>query len=99
MAKDKNTLISEIEAHLASCGGTYPQWYVGIAADVRDRLFNGHAVKQEGDAWIYRQCDTSAVARAIEDHFVSLGLKGGPGGGDSSTRFVYAYKIAAHTVE
>jgi len=99
MASDKATAISEIEAYLANNGGSYSQWYVGIAADPRERLFSSHAVKEKGDAWIYHRCTSSGVARLVEKCFLALGMKGGSGGGDDNSEYVYAYKIAGHTIE
>ena len=99
MASDKATAISDIKAYVANNGGNYSQWYVGIAADPRERLFNDHAVKEKGDAWIYRQCTTSDVARSVEKHFLAQGMKGGSGGGDENSDYVYAYKISGHTIE
>ena len=92
MAKDKETTTTDIEAYVASNGGSYAKWYVGIAADARDRLFSDHAVKENGDAWIYRQCTSSSVARAVEKYFLDKGMKGGGGGGDYNTDYAYAYK-------
>jgi hypothetical protein len=77
----------------------YSEWYVGVAADPRDRLFNGHAVNEQTDKWIYDWCSTSAEAREIEQYFIGQGTQGGPGGGDTTTRSVYAYKVASHTTE
>jgi len=99
MATDKQTIISDIKSYAANNGGSYSQWYVGIATVPRQRLFNDHAVKEKGDAWIYRQCASSDIARAIEKHFLDQGMKGGSGGGDYNSDHVYAHKIAGHTVE
>jgi hypothetical protein len=99
MASDKATATAEIESYVAKWGGYYSQWYAGIAADARKRLFSDHAVNENGDAWIYRECTTSNVARAVEKHFLDQGMKGGGGGGDETTDCVYAYRIGAHTVE
>jgi len=99
MASDKETIISDIKSHVANNGGSYSQWYVGIATDPKQRLFNDHAVKEKGDAWIYRRCASSDVARTVEKYFLAQGIKGGPGGGDDNSDYVYAYKIAGHTVE
>ncbi len=99
MASDKQTIISDIKAYAANSGGSYSKWYVGIATNPRERLFNDHAVKEKGDAWIYRQCASSDVARAIEKYFLEQGMQGGSGGGDDDSDSVYAYKIAGHTVE
>jgi hypothetical protein len=95
----KQQIIQEIAAHVQKCGGSYSQWYSGIAADAEARLFNDHNVDKQRDAWIYRQCASSSEARDIEDYFVQRGMKGGPGGGDSTTKSVYAYKITNSTRE
>lgn len=99
MACDKKTAISDIKSHVANSGGSYSHWYVGIAADAKGRLFNDHAVKERSDAWIYRQCTRSDVARAVEKHFLAQGMQGGSGGGYDESDYVYAYKVAGHTVE
>jgi len=57
-------------------------------------------VHEENGRWIYRGCETSAVARDVEEFFLNTqGTKGGTGGGDHATRFVYAYKITLNTKE
>lgn len=99
MASGKQTVIAEIKSYVANHGGFYSEWYTGITADPRQRLFNDHAVNEKNGPWIYHQCETSAVAREVEDHFIGLGMKGGPGGGDHGSRSVYAYKITSTTKE
>lgn len=99
MASDKQTTISDIKSYVANNGGYYSEWYIGIAADPRQRLFDDHAVNEKGSAWIYRGCVNSAVAREAEDYFFGLGMKGGPGGGDYSSKSVYAYRITSSTRE
>ena len=99
MANDKVTIFNEIRSYVSRHPGLYSDWYAGIAADARKRLFTDHAVKESGDLWIFQLCGSSNEAREIENALFSLGMKGGPGGGDNSTKFVYAYKIGMHTVE
>ena len=100
MAKTEAEIIEEIEGHIENCGGAFSNWYVGIAADAQDRLFNDHSVDKKGDAWIFRGATNSSVARKIEKYFIDTkGTKGGPGGGDENSKFVYAYKIQRHTRE
>jgi len=53
MAKSKQEIIDEIKTHIRERGGGYSAWYVGISKDAKDRLFNGHSVKEKGDMWIY----------------------------------------------
>src|SRR5262249_9577358 len=95
----KQQVLSEIKAYIVQSGGPYSSWYAGLAANPRDRIFNGHSVREHGDCWIFRTCDSSDDARTVEDTLLSLGAQGGPCGGDGATRAVYAYKIGPHTVE
>ena len=68
-------------------------------ADPKDRLFDDHNVDRENGRWIRRDCGTDTVARQVEASFHKKGCDGGPGGGDSNTKYVYAYKITSTTVE
>jgi hypothetical protein len=99
MPKPKAEIVADIENYVRSCGGAYPQWYAGIAGRPRDRLFNAHAVKEKGDAWIFRECPNAETARVIEEFFISRGMDGGVGGGDSATKCVYVYRKTSSTVE
>ncbi|MFC1638831.1 hypothetical protein ACFL26_01000 [Patescibacteria group bacterium] len=97
---DKAEIITDIEAHIASRGGSYANWYVGIATDPKDRLFNDHNVSEHGGQWIHAPADSAATARAVESHFVNQrGTAGGTGGGDEDSRHVYAYPITSETRE
>ena len=98
-ASVEKQVIAAIDAHIKKCGGGYPAWYVGIAADPRDRLFSAHCVSEKGDAWIVRDCGDDATARRVEMAFLNAGCKGSHGGGDRDTRFAYAYKISSTTCE
>jgi len=91
------SILLGIENHRRECGGAHSNWYAGIAADPKDRLFNGHGAVKDSDAWIYRDAGTSNAARAIEKALLSLGYDGGDGGGDGSSQYVYAYKKSSHT--
>ena len=95
--KSVQQIIREVEDYIAKCGGPYSRWYAGVAADPRDRLFNDHNVAENGDAWIIEDCGTDTAARQVEKYFLDRDCDGGAGGGDSSTRFFYAYKKSAHT--
>ena len=96
MAKNSQ-IIQEIVEHVRACGGSYSGWYVGVAADPRARLFNDHNVSQQHSSWIFRTCASTEEARAVEDHFIEQGMKGGAGGGDYDTTAVYAYAITSNT--
>lgn len=81
-------------------GSNYNSWYVGIANDPVRRLFEDHNVNKEVGPWIYRKCYNDTSAREVEQALISnLKTQGGPGGGDDSTVFVYAYEIKSYTKE
>lgn len=94
---DKQQIIQEMKAYISSHGGTYKEWYVGIASDPRQCLLNDHGVNENGDSWIYRTAVSSDKAREVEEYFLDLGCDGDMGGGDSTTKAVYAYKKNPHT--
>ena len=93
-------ITKDIIDHIENNGGKPSNWYIGIAADARTRLFSDHNVREKGDAWIFREAANHETARSTEKHLLEkLGTKGGQGGGDEKTKYVYAYKIQAHTKE
>lgn len=95
------TVVQQTKAYMGKFGGYYSDWYAGIAADAKDRLFRGHSVSETGGAWIFHDCGTDTTARQVEDYFLKLGCKGGPGGGnvDAQSKYFYAYKITPQTRE
>ena len=93
-------IVADITAHVRDLGDSNDEWYAGIAADPPDRLFRRHRVRREDtDAWIVRKAANEAKARKAEKRLLKDGFNGAPGGGDESTRFVYAYKMASHASE
>jgi hypothetical protein len=93
-------ILDDILNYIRQNGGDFSQWYCGVAADPKDRLFTGHGVQEKGGLWIYSgDLGSDDAARRVEQHFLDLGCKGGPGGGDQDSRYVYAYKITSQTVE
>lgn len=97
MENRKQEIIKEIKEHIASRGGSYADWYVGIATDPQERLFKDHKVNKDTDKWIRRLADSEKQAREIEDYFVNtLKTDGGTGGGINPTS-VYAYRKNSHT--
>lgn len=100
MTYSETHIITCIVDYMSQEGLSIQDWsevYVGVSKDAEDRLFNGHQVQKEKDAWIYKPATSSTVARDVESHFLGLGCDGGPGGGDETAIYVYAYKKAAHT--
>lgn len=98
MSFARQQIVADFTAHIKKRGGAYSAWYVGITKDASDRLFVGHSVSKEKDAWIYRQADSNSTARDVESYFVNtVGTDGGTGGGDFASNYVYAYKKNQHT--
>ena len=94
---DYDAIIKEIETYMGKFKSYYSEWYVGIAFDPKDRLFNDHKVDEKG-IWIHRGADSDDVARDVEKYFIEQRkTDGGTGGGDSSTKIVYAYKKNTNT--
>ena len=90
-AQAAQQVYNEIEAHIKKQGGAFSGWYVGIASDWEDRLFNEHQVPRKDywrTAW---RCYTNQDARDVEETLLKLGCDGGKGGGDETTVYVYAY--------
>lgn len=85
-------IIKKIEDYVRECGGYFSSWYIGIAEDPKDRLFNEHNVSESNGNWIYQPTSSSATARNIEQYFLDLGMDGGSGGGDYSSKAVYCYR-------
>ena len=94
-------IIWEIQQHIDRNGGIFFNygWYVGVSSDPGSRLFYGHNVRKDHDAWIWRIAPSSFEAREIERHFLGCGCQGGQGGGDHGAVYVYAYRIETHTKE
>ncbi|MDD2699835.1 MAG: hypothetical protein PHH36_01225 [Sideroxydans sp.] len=99
MAYTKQQIIIDINAYMKKCGGTNAGWYVGIATDAKQRLFNDHNVLEKNDSWIYRHAESSDAARAVEKAYLDAGYSGGPGGGDDGTDYVYACRKTRTTRE
>ena len=89
--QDKEQALDEIKAYINKQGGEYSAWYCGIASDWADRLFDEHKVPTKDHWYIARQCHNNEDARTVETALVKLGCDGGPGGGDETTVYVYAY--------
>lgn len=90
--EQEKKIAKDIVNHAEKEGSYKSNWYVGIAADPEDRLFNDHNVSKDNGWWIYRDAGTNTSARRIESYLLdNYGFDGGAGGGDHTTKFVYAY--------
>lgn len=95
----RNDIVNEIVAHADKEGSGYRNWYCGIASDPKSRLFNDHNVSKENAWWIHRDAGNELNARDTEECLLKLGFDGDGGGGDSTTKHVYAYRKTSTTNE
>lgn len=86
------TVEQEIDSLIQNSGGNYREWYVGLAINPRQELFDAHHVSEKSGIWIYKDAGREIAARDIEAIFLKKGCKGGTVKKDSS-RFVYVYKM------
>ena len=84
-------VLDEIVVHIDKQGGAYSGWYCGITADIESRLHGDHKVPHKDHWFITRACENETDARVVEASLIRLGCDGAPGGGDETTRYVYAY--------
>ena len=100
MAQTAKQIIADIDAHLQkSSAKHYKDFYVGITKDIDDRLFDFHQVPQKDHWYIYQKATDDDESRAVETHFLDIGMDGGDGGGDEESVFVYCYEISNVTKE
>ncbi len=98
MVQEAQQIADDIYNHLA--GETnFSSYYVGITNDIERRLFNEHNVPKSNHWRIHREAVNDKHARAVEKHFIDRGMRGGSGGGDNGSIWVYCYKITNYTIE
>ena len=90
-------VINEIKAHIKKQGGAMSSWYVGITADIDERLHGDHKVPKEDHWFIHKDAGSETNARAVEAWFMdNTNVAGDKGGGINPTH-VYAYLITSIT--
>ena len=101
MTKTKDQIIECIEYYVGwkRDPEDFPNWYGGITANPKERLFDDHNVNEDDkNEWICERAESSQVAREVERYFIEKkGTQGGPGGGDDRSLFVYAYRVNSQT--
>lgn len=91
------SVINEFENHMGQYAQTYGEFYCGIASDPKQRVYNDHNVDSHDPTVMIKSCNSSQTARDIEKYFLDKGCKGGDGGGNWQTTYVYVYKINPNT--
>lgn len=85
-------LTNLIESH----DPNYKNWYVGITDDI-NRRSSEHNITNEKAGYV--DAISKENAQTIETHLLSLGCRGGTGGGNSLSKYVYVYHISQSTNE
>jgi hypothetical protein len=98
-AKPREQIIHEIETHIATNGGSFQEWYVGVADRPKHTLFTIHRLREHGDAWIARKARDDLQAKDVEEYFRTVLKTRGTAGQATSIDhiYVYAYRMKAHT--
>ena len=89
----------ELLAYIKEFDPDFGSWYVGISDNPKRSLFETHAVRDEGDPWLYKQLLTFRAARTVQTYFLEhLKTKGRiPARESEELDCVYLYKINGHT--
>jgi len=94
---DAQSIVDDITSHIRKQAGPVSNWYVGITADIEQRVFGAHRVPREKYWRIHRRAISSSEARAAEKALLNWGCDGGDGGGNETAVFVYAYLKTSRT--
>jgi hypothetical protein len=98
LSLENHIIIQEIEQYITNFGGHYPDWYVGISSNPKNRLFQDHHVHVEDDLWIHKLANSLDDVKKIKDHFHNIRHADGPReGGNNTTLYIYAYKKTKNT--
>lgn len=95
--RKRSEIIADLEAHVGKFGGDYSEWYVGVTANPKERLFTQHRLRSSGDAWIARRAMDDLQAAEVQEYFKSVRKTQGGVKGTLQDVFVYAYKRKSHT--
>lgn len=94
MTAANEAIIKGIQDNLKLNINEAKEWYVGLASNIRKKLFEEHKISEENGRWIYQTLANKEIAKEIKQHFVSLGLKSEDSNDDQSGNIIFIYKIA-----
>ncbi|HEY4323467.1 MAG TPA: hypothetical protein VGN20_05760 [Mucilaginibacter sp.] len=90
MSPAEEEIINAIQAHMSRVGTNPNSWYVGIANNIRKKLFEDRKVSEQNGKWIYRTIENNSDAIEIKKYLISIGLK--DEGNDENGNIVFAYE-------
>ena len=83
-------IIGQIESIVASSGGFYRSWVVGVTDDPGRREEEHRKSGRYTLRWRQWDANSEHDAREVEAHFISQGMQGGTGGSGSAD-YVYIF--------
>jgi len=73
----EDEVVARINAFIEEAGSrAITDWYVGVASDVEQNLFNEHHVDREKDKWICFEVTGAWGARRVERYYQTAGFDG-----------------------
>lgn len=76
----------------------FADWYVGVAKDPRERLFQHHAVNEAAGDWAFEEAESAKAARRIARSFHDgAGFDGELDEPDPDALYVYVYLKTSDT--
>jgi len=98
-AQAAQQIVEEMNALMTQSGIPIHRWYVGVSADLQQRLFGTHRVPRHSQWFICRYARNHLDAEAIALAYQKTGSAGSLGRGDETAVYVYAYVITPQTVQ
>ena len=91
------SLINSIKSKIMTGDQDFSSWYVGIANNVKRKLFEDHNVNEQNGIWIYVTAPDNAAARTTKSYFVQNRVAANDLDDEVGGLIVYAYKKTPST--
>ena len=93
-----DSIVKDILSYIFENDFQLSEWYVGIASNPREKLFQEHNVMEDSDLWIIRAAESITSAKSIAYHIISrYGTDGLLKSNSETSKFVYAFKKGLST--
>jgi hypothetical protein len=85
-------IINTLDEFIRKNSFTYHDWYVGLAVNVEENLFNEHQLNPETDVWIFKEIPDEKEGVRIREYFLNMGCVSGISDMTDRARYVYLYR-------
>ncbi|MHB0991812.1 MAG: hypothetical protein ACYC3O_01870 [Burkholderiales bacterium] len=72
MALSVQQIKYDLLAYMKEFGGGFCEWYVGVAEDAEQTLFESHGLDRDRDLWIYRPALTERATETVLRYFMDI---------------------------